>query len=221
MSPSCGPKWAPSLERILAARGKRPRPLTDRKILASWNGLMIRGMADGGRILERPDYVQVAAEAADFVMQKMRNDQGRLYRTFTANEAKLNAYLDDYAFVVDGLIALYGATNDGKWLQQAKELTDLQIELFEDAKQGGFFFTSNDHEALIARGKQPSDGAQPAGNSVAVQNLVFLADHFDSPRYREAARKALHQTVPMIRKSPRVAPRMAIALADFLSSEGP
>ena len=212
-------KLSPALESLLAERSKRERPLTDRKILASWNGLMIRGLADAGRILKRDDYVQTAAAAADFVMTKMRNPQGRLFRTYTANQAKLNAYLDDYAFMADGLIALHQATGDDKWLNQADVLMGLQIELFQDARRGGFYFTSKDHEALIARGKQPSDGAQPAGNSVSVQNLIYLAGQLERPEYREVAAVALKATVPLIRKSPRVAPRMAVALSQFLNSQ--
>lgn len=209
---------SPQLAALLSARSQRLRPLTDRKILASWNGLMIRGLADAGRILDREDYIEVAADAANFVLNKMRNENGRLFRTYTANEAKLNAYLDDYAFVVDGLIALHKATQDDTWLAKADELMQLQVKLFQDTKRGGFYFTSNDHEALIARGKQPSDGAQPAGNSVSVQNLIYLAAKLDKPEYREAATKALTATAPLMQKSPRISPRMALALAEYLSN---
>ncbi len=213
--------WAkikPMMGSLLDARKVRTRPLTDRKVLASWNGLMIRGLADAGRILERPEYIQAAANAANFVLTNMRNDKGRLYRTYTAGEPKLNAYLDDYAFVCDGLIALHKATNDKVWLEKADELMQLQIELFQDTKQGGFYFTSNDHEMLIARGKQPSDGAQPAGNSVTVQNLIYLGEKLNKVAYREVATKALSATAPLMQKSPRISPRMALALAEYLNA---
>jgi len=211
-------KVQPMLASLLDARKVRTRPLTDRKILASWNGLMIRGLADAGRILGRPEYIKAAADSANFVLTNMRNDQGRLYRTYTSGEAKLNAYLDDYAFVCDGLIALHKATNDKAWLQKADELMRLQIELFQDTKQGGFYFTSNDHEMLIARGKQPTDGAQPAGNSVTVQNLIYLAEQLNNADYREVATKALSATAPLMQKSPRISPRMALALAEYLNA---
>ena len=207
---------APPLQALLKVRDQRIRPLTDEKILASWNGLMIRGFADAGRILGRDDYTQAAIQAAQFVLGNMRQENGRLLRTHTAGEAKLNAYLDDYAFMVDGLLAIYRATDDKAWLTKADELTQLQMELFRD-ERGGFYFTSNDHEALIARGKQPSDGAQPAGNSVSVQNLLYLSEQLSNPSYRQVAEQALNATAPLIRKSPRVAPRMTLALSEFLN----
>ena len=197
-------------------RDKRPRPLTDTKILTSWNGLMIRGLADAGRIFDRPDYVTAASDAANFILTEMRRDDGRLYRTHTAGESKLNAYLDDYAFLCDGLIALHIATGDKRWLQRAAEITDLQIQFYADQANGGFFFTSRDHEALIARGKQTSDGAQPAGNSVAAQNLIYLGRAMNNPTYVEIARKTIAAAAPRIQKSPRSAPRMALALAQLL-----
>ena len=204
-----------SHQTLLEARNKRPRPLTDTKVLASWNGLMIRGLADAGRVFKRQDYTKAAADAANFILTKMRTADGRLYRTFTAGEAKLNAYLDDYAFLVDGLIALHKATGDQGWLQNAAQLTDMQIRFFHDTKNAGFFFTSNDHESLIARGKQPSDGAQPAGNSVTAQNLIYLAEKLNRTDYREIAESTVAATVPSMRKSPRLAPRMAVALLEL------
>lgn len=207
----------PMHDSLLSMRNARPRPLTDTKVLASWNGLMIRGLADAGRVFDRPEYIKVAAEAANFILTNMRDSQGRLYRTHTAGQAKLNAYLDDYAFLCDGLIALHRATGEKGWLEHAVELTDIQIQFYYDANRGGFYFTSNDHESLIARGKQPSDGAQPAGNSVAAQNLIYLARTMNKPAYREMARKTISAAAPLIQKSPRIAPRMTLALAELLS----
>ena len=211
-------KLKPMHAAMLAARDKRPRPLTDTKILASWNGLMIRGLADAGRVFDRPDYIKAAAEAANFILSEMRTANGRLYRTYTDGEAKLNAYLDDYAFLCDGLIALNKATKEKGWLDNAVELTDVQMRLFYDAERGGFYFTSNDHESLIARGKIPTDGAQPAGNSVATQNLVYLAAALDNEKYSAAAQKTLETAAPVMQKSPRVAPRMTLGLAEFMES---
>ena len=209
-------KLKPMHLALRAARDLRVRPLTDTKVLASWNGLMIRGFADAGRVLNKPEYTKAAAEAADFVLTKMRNDKGRLYRTHTSGEAKLNAYLDDYAFVCDGLIALHKATRDKKWLTSATELTDLQIKHYQDEKLGGFFFTSDDHELLIARGKLPTDGAQPSGNSVTAQNLIYLAKELKRPDYLEVAKKTISSAAPAIKRTPRIAPRMTLALAEFL-----
>ena len=211
----------PLHEKLLAVRDKRPRPLTDTKILASWNGLMIRGFADAGKALKNQAYVDVAGQAADFVLTTMRAPDGRLYRTYTSGQAKLNAYLDDYAFLADGLIALHRATGAEKWLSAADELTRLQIKLFSDEKGGGFYFTSSDHESLIARAKQTSDGAQPAGNSVAAQNLTYLGAHLKNPEYVRLARRTIASAVPLMQRSPRIAPRMALALAELLEAEGP
>ena len=209
----------PLRAKLLAARSKRERPLTDEKILCSWNGQTIRGLADAGRYCERPACVEAAAAAADFVLQNLRGDDGRLLRTHTAGEAKLNAYLDDYAFLVDGLIALHQATGDDRWLQQANELTQQQIAHFGDTERGGFYFTTADHESLIARRKQLTDGAQPAGNSVAAANLLYLAQQLDRPEYRQLAEQTIRNGISVMQSYPAAAPRMAIALAELLDLE--
>lgn len=209
---------APLHQKLLAARGKRPRPLTDTKILASWNGMMIRGFADAGRVLQRPDYIQVAEQASKFVLDHMRRPDGRLFRTHTSGTAKLNAYLDDYACFVDGLIALHQATGKSVWLEHADELTQLQIKLYGDEVRGGFYFTSTDHEALIARGKQPTDGAVPAGNSVSAQNLLYLAGQLRSDQYQTWARRTIEAGAINVQQRPQVAPRLTIALAEWLKA---
>ena len=209
-------KLVPIRKKLLESRAKRERPLTDTKILTSWNGLMIRGFADAGRILKQQEYITAAERAADFVLTNLRTDQGRLLRTYGQGKAKLNAYLNDYAFLVDGLIALYRATNDKKWLTAADELTTVQVELFYDEDRGGFFFTSDDHESLLARAKNPIDGAQPSGNSVAVQNLMFLADALDRPGHLQKAEKSIQSTLTLIQRAPAAAPRMSLAIAQFL-----
>ncbi len=141
-------------DKLLLVREQRARPLLDTKILTSWNGLMIRGLADAGRYLNQPAYVQSAAKAAEFLWDRSYVD-GRLRRTFTAGEARLNAYLDDYAFLIDGLLALHEASGNELWLQRAAELQQQQNELFWDENLGGYYFTSTDHESLLARAKTP------------------------------------------------------------------
>jgi uncharacterized protein len=210
---------APLRERLLARRALRARPVTDNKILASWNGLAIRGLADGGRILKEERYTAAAAKAADFVLTKMTTPDGRLLSTYAAGEARLNAYLDDYAFMVEGLIALHKATGEKRWLEAADRLTAKQIELFGDEKAGGFFFTSHDHEELIARGKDPVDSDLPAGNSVAADNLLYLATALDKPEYRQAAEQSLRSSIPILDRSPQLIPRMAVVLAEFFETE--
>ncbi len=203
----------PQRQKLLEYRGKRQRPLTDTKVLTSWNGLMIRGLADAGRILKQPRYTQAAARAADFALTKLRTPKGRLLRTYGQGQAKLNAYLDDYAFLVDGLIALHQATGERRWLDAAGELTDKQIELFWDDERGGFFFTSDDHEQLLARAKDPVDSALPSGNSVSAGNLVYLAGGLKRPQYLERAEKTIRCFGEMLADTPLSAPRMAVALA--------
>ncbi len=193
--------------------------MTDQKILTSWNGLMIRGMADAGRYLDRPDYVERAAKAADFVLDKLLID-GRLRRTYTAGNASLNAYLDDYAFLVDGLIALHRATGEKRWLEAAEKLTEKQIELFWDLKDGGFFFTSADHEQLIVRGKLYHEGAGPSGAAVAAENLIYLANATGDATYRAKARKTIQSAARMLNRSPSGVPRM-VMVHDWLQSLKP
>jgi uncharacterized protein YyaL (SSP411 family) len=207
---------APLRNKLLAERNKRVHPLTDTKILTSWNGLMIRGLADAGRILNRPEYIERAAKAATFLLENVRDDGGRLRRTFSAGQARLNAYVDDYANLVDGLIALHQATDDTAWLKHADELTQKQIELFVDEANGGFFFTSGDHEALIARGKQFTDNAQPSGNSTSVSNLLYLAEKLDKPAYVPVAEGTIRAAMPLIQRAPIAAPRMGASIAAWL-----
>ena len=206
--------------KLLEARNQRPRPLTDTKILTAWNGLMIRGFADSGRILDEPRYVDAAATAADFLLANLAKPDGRLQRTYRDGQAKLNAYLDDYAFLTSGLIALYRATDDDRWLAAARRVTDRQRELFWDEEQGGFFFTSDDHESLIARARQRTDSVLPSGNAVSVRNLVFLGEKFPDESYRQAARQTLANLAGGLddqRQAGRM-PTMALAVMDWLET---
>ncbi|MGD9723849.1 MAG: thioredoxin domain-containing protein [Pirellulales bacterium] len=208
----------PARKKLLAERDKRPRPLTDTKILAGWNGLMIRGLADAGRAFKSDAYQQAGVRAADFVLANMRDDQGRLLRTHSAGQAKLLAYLDDYAFLIDGLIGLHQATGDARWLKAAEELTAQQIELFWDDKAGGFFYTSTAHEQLIARSKLPVDGVTPAGNSLAVTNLLYLAKALEGPEYAERAARCLRSAGPLLEERPGAVPQLAVGLAAWLDT---
>ncbi|OHB77642.1 MAG: hypothetical protein A2W31_14900 [Planctomycetes bacterium RBG_16_64_10] len=207
-----------AVERLFAARNERPRPQLDTKILTAWNGLMIRGIADAGRALGNDRYVAAAAKAADFVLARLRTPNGRLRRTYRAGHATLNAYLDDYAFLVDGLIALVQASGEKKWLKAAEQLTDRQIALFWDDQAGGFFFTSHDHEVLIARGKNPTDSGLPSGNAVSVGNLIYLTRALDRPDYLPYAERTVLAALPFFRQVPTAMPRMGMALADYLET---
>lgn len=209
-------RLAKARAKLLAARSQRPRPLTDTKILTAWNGQMIRGLADAGFCLKDERYVQAARRAAEFVLANLRGPDGRLLRVYAAGEAKLNAYLDDYAYLVEGLLALHRATQDRRWLVAADELTTRQLQLFWDQKDGGFFFTSDDHESLLARIKSPTDSAQPSGNSVSAENLVILAAALDKPDYLEKAEATIQSISGILESSPTAAPRMVMALSALL-----
>ncbi len=204
-------------QRLLEARNRRPRPRTDDKILTGWNGLMIRGLADAGRVFQEPRYLEAAERAAHFVLDKLRTDDGRLLRTYGKGEAKLNAYLNDYAFLVDGLIGLHQATGNRRWLEEAHRLTEQQLELFWDERRGGFYFTSDDHESLIARIRDPFDGAEPAGNSVAAQNLIYLGRELAIADYASKADRTIQSVSATLSKTPIGAPRMAVAVAQRLA----
>jgi uncharacterized protein YyaL (SSP411 family) len=208
----------PAKEKLLAARGRRPRPLTDTKILTASNGLMIRGYADCGRIFHEPRYTRAAVKAADFVLARLRTDDGRLLRTYAGGQAKLAAYLDDYAFLIDGLIGLHQATGEQRWLQQADSLMADQLRWFSDPQGGGFFYTASDHEELIARSKDPIDKAEPSGNSVSAGNLVYLGVALNKPEYFKRAEETIRDAAPLLERAPGALPRMAVALAALLDA---
>ena len=201
--------WGVIREKLLKVRDARKKPLTDIKILAADNGLMIAGLADTGRVLKQPRYIDAAKKAADFILTNMLTKDGRLQRSYASGAAKLNAYLDDYAFLTYGLIALHRATGEERWLKEAEKLTQKQIELFADPRGGGFYFTSSDHEALLARGKDPIDSASPAGNSLAAGNLIYLAKHAKKPEWLDLAEKTIQAAAGILEQSPTASPWMA------------
>ncbi len=217
----CLARLTPVCDKLLTARGERIRPLTDTKILTSWNGLMIRGLADAGRQLEEPRYLEAAEQAAEFVLAKLRTSDGRLLRTYGEGQAKLNAYLDDYAFLTDGLLALHRATQDEQWLLAAEQLTDKQLELFWDEAGHGFFFTSDDHETLLARAKQWTDNVLPAGNSMSAGNLLQLAEVRGRDDLREKAVQLLEAGRMWFRLAPSSVPRLAIPANELVPASPP
>jgi uncharacterized protein YyaL (SSP411 family) len=176
---------------LLAARSSRVRPGLDDKRLTAWNALMISALAEAGAVLERPDYVEAASAAADFVLSELRDADGRLLRTYNDGRAKLGAYLEDHAFLLEALIALYEATFDARWFAEARTLADQMIERFGDAELGGFFSTANDHEELIARRKDLEDAPIPSGSSSAAFGLLRLAALTGEHSYEREAVGAL------------------------------
>ena len=200
-------------EKIKAARSQRVPPGLDDKILTGWNGLMISSMAKGARVLDQPRYATSAAKAADFVLTNLRRD-GRLLRTHRGGTSHLTGYLDDYAFLIDGLINLYEATFEQKWLDEALALNGTLIKYYWDEQGGGFYFTASDGETLIARSKSPGDGAIPSGNSVAASNLLRLAILFDRKDYREKAEALFRAFGTQMTQSPSSFERLLCSL-DF------
>ncbi|MFA9469136.1 MAG: thioredoxin domain-containing protein [Deltaproteobacteria bacterium] len=161
---------------LYGLRSQRAWPGLDDKVLTSWNGLMLAAFAEAGQTLRRPDYIEAAISNADFLHRTMRRDSGRLFRTWKAgSEAKYNAYLEDYAFLADGLLALYEATFEASWVDWARELAELMLAHFRDTTNGGFFDTSDDHEQLIHRPKDLQDNAVPSGNAMAASVLTKLS----------------------------------------------
>ncbi|WP_310550319.1 thioredoxin domain-containing protein [Paenibacillus glufosinatiresistens] len=162
-------------EKLFAYREERVHPLKDDKVLTAWNGLMIAALAKGAKALDKPEYAGAAARAAEFIWTKLRREDGRLLARYRDGEAAYPAYIDDYAFLMRGLLELYEATGDALHLERALALKDGLLALFRDEEGGGFFFAGSDGEALPVRTKELYDGALPSGNSVAALTLWKLA----------------------------------------------
>jgi len=172
---------------LLELRWGRVRPGLDDKRLASWNALMIAALADAGAVLGRDDYLDAAREAASFVLDRMRGPDGRLLRTFNAGVARLAAYLEDHAFLLEALLALYEATFEERWFTTARGLADTIVARFADPERGGFYSTADDHEQLITRRKDLEDSPIPAGGSSAALGLLRLSALTGEERYEDAA----------------------------------
>jgi uncharacterized protein YyaL (SSP411 family) len=218
-------RLVPVRQKLFDVRSKRPRPLLDTKVLTGWNGEMIAGYAVAGQVFEEPAYLDSARRAADFLLQHLRTREGRLLHTYGARpgapgEAKINGYLDDYAYLVDGLLCLHDATSEKRWLDEAQGLTELMIRLFED-KGGGFFYTANDHEKFFARAKDDHDGVQPAGNSAAARNFVRLWMKTGDEKYRALAEKTLKAFAGPFKANPASLTAMALALDLYLDEQPP
>ena len=200
-------------EKLLAVRHKRVPPGLDDKVLTGWNGLIIASLAKGARVLDEPKFAQAASKAANFILMEMRKD-GRLLRSYREGQAHLTAYLSDYAFFVEALLNLYEATFERRWLDEALALTETSIKYYYDEKNGAFFFTANDAEKLVARSKNPRDGAIPSGNSVQALNLLRLSVFFNRPDLREKAESIFQAFGEDVLQRPGAFERLMCA-ADF------
>ncbi|MEX0332399.1 MAG: thioredoxin domain-containing protein [Puniceicoccaceae bacterium] len=178
-------------KKLLTVRDQRTRPLKDDKILTDWNGLVIAALAQSGMALDDSRYIEAAQRGADFILAHLRQDNGRLWKRYRLGDAGLPAHLDDYAFLVWGLLDLYEATFEVRYLQASIELTDWMLKLFGDDQTGGFFMTASDGEELLFRSKKFADGAIPSGNSVAALNLIRLYRMTGNTSYEEHSQKLL------------------------------
>ena len=210
---------APLKTKLLAARDQRKQPLLDTKVITSWNGLMIDAFAFGYEVLGDQRYRDVAEKAALFNLKHLRAADGQLMRTYRDGVAKYNGYLDDYAFLVRGLLGLHQATTEEIWLNEAKALTDTMNQLFWDDKNGGFYFTLANQKHLVVRTKNPYDSALPSGNAVAVNNLLTIAQHLGEKDYLDKAEKTLQNFAGMMGQSPGAFMHMLFATNRYLSTD--
>lgn len=186
---------------LYATRTHRVHPGLDNKILTAWNGLMLASLAEAARVLDRDDYRVAAIKNADFLLSAMVAPDGRLYRTHKAGTSKLNGYLEDYANLIDSLLEMYQTTFDKRYFREAQRLADHVLAHFA-APDGGFFDTSDDHEALIARPRNLQDNATPSGNSMIAKCLLRLGAYTGDEKYEEAARGGLRKLINAVQQYP-------------------
>jgi uncharacterized protein YyaL (SSP411 family) len=224
---------AEARRKLFAAREQRVHPDRDDKVLTSWNGLMLAAFAEAARVLNRDDYRQVAERNADFLLRELRDAEGRLWHTWRGGVARINGYLEDYTHLIEGLLELYQVTFDQRWYRVARELTEVMIKHFSApdgstepssraqaeglAEVGGFFDTSDDHEALITRPRELQDNAVPSGNAMAALVLLRLAGLAVEPHYAELAHRSLGPMQPLLAKYPLGFAQWLIALDYALS----
>jgi len=201
--------------RLFAVRERRIKPGRDEKVLAGWNGMMLRALAEAAAALDRSDYRQAAERNAAFLLAELR-PAGRLLRTWKDGQAKLLGYLEDHAMVADGLLALYEATLDRRWLDASHALADAMLRLFWDPDAEAFFDTGTDHETLVVRPRSLLDSAVPCGTSVAADVLLRLAVLLDEPAYERPALSALRAVLPLMTRYPSGAGRFLSALDFYL-----
>ena len=205
--------------RLYEARRQRVPPGLDDKIITSWNGMMLSAMAEAARVFEDVRYLREAVRTADYLLRYHAKPDGRLFRTSRAGRAHLDAYLEDYAYLAEGLIDLYEAGAAESYLHAAARLADHVMTDFQDGEQGGFFTTAAQHEALILRHCEGTDGATPSANAVAASALARLSYHFDRDDWRRAATAAVRAYGRQMARYPRAFAK-SLAVVDFLT-DGP
>jgi uncharacterized protein len=198
--------------RLLAAREERPQPLRDDKALAAWNGLALAALAEAGSRLDRDDYAEAAVGVAEFLLGRLADDRGRLLRSYRAGDARIPAYLEDYANVANGLVELSWATGDLRWLAEARRLAGLLVELFADPMRGGFFIDSANGDGLIARRKEFDDHPTPAGNSMAAFVLLRVARIYGDAELERQAVGVFRLAHPLMERAPAAVSHLLCAL---------
>jgi uncharacterized protein YyaL (SSP411 family) len=211
--------WASIRDQLFRVREKRVHPLKDDKILTDWNGLMIAAFALGARILNRSEYERAARKAVDFILSKMRDENGRLYHRFRDGQLAVEAHAGDYAFLIHGLLSLYQTTYDLTFAEEAKMLQEKMIEKFWDEENGGFYSTPNGTVELPVRPKELYDGAIPSANSVALLNLVFLSRLTGDPQWENRAQAQIRAFAGTLKSQPQAFTYFLCAL-DFALCPG-
>jgi uncharacterized protein YyaL (SSP411 family) len=212
------PEQLPEIRRLLYdARTARVRPGLDDKRLTAWNALMISALAEAGAALERDDYVQAAVQCATFVLDEMRAPDGRLLRTWKDSQARLDAYLEDHAFLLEALVTLYETTFEARFYREATALASAIIERFEDPERGGFFTTASDHERLAVRRKDLEDSPIPSGNSAAAFGLLRLALLSGEGSYERHALGVLRLLCPLAARHPTAFGHLLQAIDFYLA----
>jgi uncharacterized protein YyaL (SSP411 family) len=205
-------------KKLYEARSKRVQPGRDEKILTAWNGLMLRAFAEGSRVLSRADFREVAERNATFLLDKLRRPDGKLYRSYKDGQARLNAYLEDYAALGDGLLALYEATFERRWIDEAVGLVETMLVEFADPDGPMLYDTGLSHEALISRPRDLQDGATPSGNSIAAGVLLRLAAMTGRESYGQRASDMLRALARPMAEHPTAFGRWLCDLDIYLAT---
>lgn len=189
-------------DTLFAARTQRVHPGLDDKVLAAWNGMMLASLSEAARVLSRDDYREAALRSATFLAEHLITDEGRVLRTYNHGVAKLNGYLEDYAHLIDGFLETYQTTFDERWFDLAQQLANVVLARFR-AEDGGFYDTSDDHDALITRPRSLQDNAVPSGSSIMAKGLLRLAAYTGDGDYADAAQRTLSPLYAALREYPQ------------------
>jgi uncharacterized protein YyaL (SSP411 family) len=196
--------------KLLEVRSRRVRPSKDDKVLVSWNALMIDAMARASGVLGEPKYLAAAKRATQSLLKELRRPDGRLLHAWRHGKAKLDGYLDDYTYLINALVSLYETSFEEQWIGAAVQLADMTLAHFRDPA-GGFFYTADDHEQLIARHKDLQDGSVPSGNSMAAYGLLRLGKLIGRTDYLDAAQQTIESALGILERSPTAAGQMLLA----------